>query len=85
MNRCKCLGQEIQWERTIREVLESFAEVPDEDLCALAKHAREMQDNSVYGGGALEGIILRVRRAKAALAELPRKQGGDQLQTRITT
>ena len=75
MSRCKYCGQEIQRERTCREVLERFAEVPDEDLCELAKHAREMQDHCVYGGGALEGIILRVRAAKAALDEPPRKQG----------
>ena len=56
----------------LRQALERFADVPDEDLCELEKHAREMQDHCVYGGGALEGIILRVRIAKDALASPPR-------------
>lgn len=56
----------------LREALERLADVPDEDLCELEKHAREMQDHCVYGGGALKGIILRVRIAKAALSSPPR-------------
>lgn len=63
------------------EALERFADVPDEDLCELEKHAREMQDHCVYGGGALEGIILRVRIAKDALAAPPRNCDRPEIKT----